>query len=124
MKAKIEAVTKSKSGKALRVKFSGNDTWYGARLDANLEGAKGKSIEAEVEVDEQYGPQIKKWAFAQGDAAPSSPANGGKDHGSSDKWFMPFVSNTVAHAISSGQITEPSQIGMWAKAAKAAASEL
>ena len=53
--AKVEAVTKSKSGKALRVKFAGNDTWYGARLDAKLEAAKGKMIECETHNDDTYG---------------------------------------------------------------------
>lgn len=128
-KVKVEVVTKSKSGKALRVKFAGNDTWYGARLDAKLEGAKGKMIEAEVYEDEQYGWQIEKWAFAEG-GSPSSgttrPTNGASapTGNGSDRWYMAFVSNTVAHAISAGKIEGPDDIKAWAAAAKEAAEEL
>lgn len=43
---------------------------------------------------------------------------------SSDRWFMPFVSNTVAHAIAAGKIQEPLDIKAWAAAAKQAAEEL
>ena len=119
-KVKVEVVTKSKSGKALRVKFAGNDTWYGARLDAKLEAAKGKMIEAELHEDETDGRQIDMWAFAQ-EGAPqtAAPANGnghGQTNGS-DRWWLSFCSNQVAHAIASGQIKDPSEIGRWAKGA-------
>lgn len=113
IKAKIEAVTKSKSGKALRVKFSGNDTWYGARLDSKLEAAKGKTIEYEGHEDETYGWQIDKWAFAQDGETQTTHGNGT----SSDRWWLPFCSNQVAHAIAAGQIKDPNEIGKWAKGA-------
>ncbi len=50
--------------------------------------------------------------------APNSPAP------QSDRWYMPFVSNTVAHALSSGLIKEPYQVKQWAAAAKQTAMEL
>ena len=41
-----------------------------------------------------------------------------------DRWWMPFVSNTVAHAIAANMINEPTQIKLWAAAAKQAALEI
>lgn len=41
-----------------------------------------------------------------------------------DRWYMPFVSNTVAHAIASGYIKDASQILIWARAAKVAAMRI
>ncbi len=43
---------------------------------------------------------------------------------SGDRWYMPFVSNTVAHAIAAGYIKEPIDIGAWAEGAKMAATVL
>jgi len=37
---------------------------------------------------------------------------------------MPFVSNTVAHAIAAGLIQTPQQIEQWAMAARVAAQKL
>jgi hypothetical protein len=39
-------------------------------------------------------------------------------------WWMPFVSNTVAHAVQAGFITEPGMVLGWARAAKEAALAL
>jgi hypothetical protein len=39
-------------------------------------------------------------------------------------WWMPFVSNTVAHAIQAGCITDPSMVLDWARAAKESALAL
>jgi hypothetical protein len=52
--------------------------------------------------------------------APAAAANGV----SRDRWWMPFVSNTVAHAIAAGQIATPENIKLWAAAAKQAALEI
>lgn len=38
--------------------------------------------------------------------------------GKSDRFYMPFVSNTIAHAIQAGLIKTPKDIGMWAFKAK------
>lgn len=53
-----------------------------------------------------------------------APSSGGNVMGGKDRWYMPFVSNTVAHAISMGLLNDPEMIGIWAKAAKQAAEEL
>ena len=41
--------------------------------------------------------------------------------GGGDRFWMPFVSNICAHAIQAGQISDPSQLQLWATAAKRAA---
>lgn len=123
MQLVVEAVTKSKSGKALRIKAG--DKWYGARLNSGLEGAKGKTIDAEVHDDEQYGLQIDTYKLVGSTpAADKAPTPGVPAGGNSAPWWMPFVSNITAHAIQAGIITAPNQIEAWATAARAAAHKL
>lgn len=124
MQLVIESVMKSKSGKALRVKVG--DKFYGARLGCGLENAAGKTIEAETHNDEKYGLQIDSYkivgnapASAASAATPGVPAGG-----NSAPWWMAFVSNVTAHAISANLITEPRQIEGWATAARNAAHKL
>ena len=131
MAVQVEEVMPAKSGKSLRVKLGG--TWYGANLDSGLNGAKGQMIEAEIQTSEKFGPWIKGWKPS---AAPqvSSPSVAGstapaaaapyKYAEPSDNvapWYMPFVSNTVAHAIAAGLCKTPVEINQWAlKAAQVA----
>lgn len=107
MQLTVDAVTEAKSGKSLRVKCG--DTWYGAGLKSGLK--KGMVIEAAVE-EGQFGPWIDSYREANGAAKTN-----GEVKSSGSPWWMPFVSNTVAHAISAGYIQDPSQIGAWAKSA-------
>ncbi len=51
-------------------------------------------------------------------------ASNGNGAATGDRWWMPFVSNTVAHAIAANIITEPGLIKVWAAAAKQAALEI
>ena len=123
----IDAVTDSKTGKSLRVK-AGED-WYGANKDSGL--TKGMTVEAEVS-DGEYGKWIDKWKPTNGSAEPQvSPKTQVERTGaapspsvvSAPVWGN-FVSNQVAHAIQAGLITDPSQIKLWAAAAKQAFVEL
>lgn len=41
-----------------------------------------------------------------------------------DRWYMPFVSNCVAHAITADLVGQPANISAWAKAAYDAAQAL
>ena len=119
----IESVGPSKSGKALRVKAGGN--WYGANKDSGL--AAGMTIEAQVE-DGQYGKWIGAYTpktngnghAGQQTSSPSSSSGAGA---AAPVW-LPFASNTVAHAIQAGHITQPGQVSAWAKAAKEAVEAL
>ena len=110
---KIEQATLSKSGKSYNVKVG--DKWYLAKTDSNITTAVGKTIEAEVSESEYNGKTmywINEWALVAGQAAAAPPA---VSYGA--PWWMPFVSNTVAHAISAGLIKTPEDIKAWAAAA-------
>jgi len=121
MRGNIESVTKSKSGKAWRVKIG--DKFYGANFDSKIDSQLGKAVDFEYE-DGKYGLWLKSWGpdtAVMGSAVPASgqaaiPAQSFRTNGG-DRWFMPFVSNCVAHCIAAGLIKEPTQIGPWARAA-------
>lgn len=126
MLLKVEKVQPAKTGKSLRVKANGE--WYGAKKDSGIQ--EGMSIEAEVE-DGEFGKWIGKYKqqsngngsnghAGQHSPTTSSPSASG---GVAPAW-LPFASNTVAHAISAGYIQHPEQVKDWAAAAKAAFSEL
>jgi hypothetical protein len=126
----ITAVNKSKSGKALRITLNGKT--YNAFLDSKLDEALGKVIEAQITPDKGYGEGIGQWAYSNAPAQPG-PANAAPDPinratvtpgASGDRFYLPFVSNTVAHCIAAGLIKNPSDVSPWAKAAYDAAQAL
>ena len=124
MQLTVENVTTAKTGKSLRVKANGS--WYGAKKDSGI--TAGTTIEAEVEHGD-FGAWINKWKPVNGSAAPqeSQPkgAAGVAGHvapspaGAAPVW-LPFASNTVAHAINAGIITAPNMVEAWTRAAKEA----
>ena len=117
MQLNIESVKQTSSGKSLIVKAGGKD--YFAKVGVGL--SAGMTVDAETEESEFNGKTnvwIKKWKPAQG--ATQSQATG-TSNGSA---WLPFASNTVAHAISSGLITSPEQVKAWAAAAKQAYQDL
>ena len=118
MIGKVESVEKSKSGKALRVKLGGK--WYGAFLDSGLDAVVGKMIDAQIVPNAKYGDGIGQWGMAP-DAAEAVRATAERATGgvtmAGDRFWLPFCSNQVAHAIAAGLIKEPRDISAWAKAA-------
>ena len=147
----VEQVTVTKSGKAYRVLLGGK--WYNAFIDSGINNAVGKYIEAEITTSEKYGPGISKWTYSnaapQGQSQAGTPPPGHSPSGPAaaapydernpppetherryaepsdniQPWYMPFVSNTVAHAIEKGLIQSPVGINEWAlKAAQVAAA--
>src|SRR3990167_8236132 len=116
MQGTVEAVTPSKSGKSFRIQIGGE--WYGAGKDAGIDKMKGETVEFSYE-DGDFGPWIQDWKQTQ-----SAPASSAGRTTASGPWWMPFVSNTVAHAIAAGEIKDPKAISAWAKAAKDAAEAL
>ena len=42
----------------------------------------------------------------------------------SDRWYMPFISNTVAHAITAGLVKDSPSLAQWATAAYRAAMQI
>lgn len=124
MQLTVENVTTAKTGKSLRVKANGD--WYGAKKDSGI--AAGMTIEAEVE-DGQFGKWINAYKkVGNGSAAPQAGPGAGHSTaanpaGAAPVW-LPFASNTVAHAINAGIIKEPADVKAWAAAAKQAFQEL
>ena len=124
---------------------------YLGNLDCGLNAAVGQWIEAEIQPskDPKYPGWVGKWTFVS--AAPSAPGpvpNAAPQvpppftppqaapavaapihrepvYAEPSKnvapWWMPFVSNAVAHAIQAGIITSPNQIKPWVDAARVAA---
>ena len=103
---------------------------------SGLNGAKGQMIEAEIQTSDKFGPWIKGWKPVAAPQVPppsqggipsasapaaAAPRYAGEPGDNITPWFMPFVSNTVAHAIEKGLITTPLGINEWAlKAAQVA----
>lgn len=117
----VESVQPAKTGKSLRVKANGE--WYGAKKDSGI--ASGMTIEAETE-DGDFGKWINKWRPSNAAPQVAQPARAAVDAQASSRTpavaaaWLPFASNTVAHAISAGYIKEPGHVSAWAKAAKEA----
>ena len=124
MKSMVEAVILAKSGKSLRVLLD-DEIWYGAKKNCNLH--KGDTIEVETE-DTEFGPWIMSYSPRTKEER-DKPAEDKREEirgtgQRSANGYMPFVSNTVAHAISAGKIQHESEISKWAKAARDAAVAL
>lgn len=127
MQGKIENISKSKSGKTWRVKIGGQ--FYGANFDSNLDSAVGKMIDFNYE-DGEFGKWVKSWDYLRGGSqapspgpqtAPNSPAGAGSTLSEPE---LRFISNVVGQAILSKTLTDPSLIGLWAKAARQTLKEL
>lgn len=117
MQLTIESVKTNPSGKSMVVKAGGKD--YFAKAGCGI--AAGMTIDAETEISEYNGKQntwIKKWKAMAATPAPQAGTSTAVN-GTAPVW-LPFASNTVAHAISAGLIQNPSQIAEWVKGAKAA----
>ena len=115
MRGTVEQVTKSKSGKSFRVLIGGS--WYGAKFDSKIDAAIGKPIDFTKETDPKFGDWITDWDFDR-EPDPLPVPTKSATNGKVDRWWAPFTSNCVAHAIAAGVIKEPSQLQAWAKAAK------
>ena len=118
MKGTVESVRNSSSGKSWRVKIGGRE--YGANFDTKLDQAVGKAIDFEWD-DGKFGLWIKTWDFDRGASSPAPQAPvaspGATSRVNGDRFYLPFVSNTCAHAIAAGVIKTPSDLNQWARAA-------
>lgn len=97
---------------------------YFAKKDSGI--TAGMTIEAETEDSEYNGKNycwIKKWK-QMASAAPAASTGGSTSGQTSGNVWLPFASNTVAHAINAGLIQTPEQVKLWAAAAKQAYMEL
>ena len=108
--------------KSLAVTADGKE--YLAKKDSGI--TAGMNIEAQIETSEYNGKTyhwIKKWK-ASGNGQSGQVATTPNVAPFTAPLWGNFVSNQVAHAIQAGLITDPSQIKLWAAAAKQAFVEL
>lgn len=113
----IESVKPTSTGKSLIVKAGGKD--YFAKPGCGIQ--VGMTIDAETK-DSQFNGKTNTWIEKWKATAATTTPPGTNAQGAAA--YMPFVSNTVAHAISAGLIQNPSQITAWANAAYVAAVRL
>ena len=151
MRGQIAAVKRSKSGLTLGVKFENYDQWYTTKA-WELENAIGKSIDFDPSEQLFTGggscwwlndytwadgaappppvhapppgpptPPVSAYQDSQTAAAPqTAPVTSQRD----PTIYLPFVSNTVAHAIQAGLVKSPADIQGWATLAFEAAKVL
>lgn len=127
MQLTIENVKTNSSGKSLSVTAGGKSylaktgcgIQAGMTIDAELKESfyNGKTliwIEKFKPVNGSAGPQVRNTADGSEGAAPRTPT------AVAAPVWLPFASNTVAHAINAGIITAPNHIEAWTRAVKEA----
>ena len=133
----VESCEKTKSGKAWRVRASGQ--YYNAFLDSGIENYVGKYIEAEIHTHEKYGSSIAAFKpvaapqvpVAHAGTPPPLPAAAAPysrepqyaepaKPGSVAPYWLPMASNVVAHAIAAGKIENANQVAAWVRAVQMA----
>jgi hypothetical protein len=123
MKGVVSEVKQSKSGKSYSVMIGG--ARYSAKLDSKIDQAMGKAIDFSVDPSDYKGTTInwvRDWDFDRNPAQETTtlgaivPASA-KVATPVDRFYMPFISNVIAHAIQAGLIKDPTQLGPWARAA-------
>ena len=132
MKGTVTEVKPSTSGKSYAATIGG--ARYSAKLDSRLEQAVGKPIDFTIDSSEYKGKVINwvaTWDYDRGTAsvgppqAPASiPAQTVLRSNPPDRWYMPFISNTVAHAIQAGLVKDSPSLSQWASAAYRAAMQI
>ena len=108
----VKKVDLSKSKKSYRV-FDGKN-WYGASIDSGIEQMQGKAISADVQEGE-FGPWLVN--IKETNAPELAAGVAARATATDDRWWVPFVSNQVAHAIAAGLIKNPGDMAGWAKQA-------
>ncbi len=114
----IQELGTSKSGKKT-AKISGVGYFIDDKVDTS-QWAIGKMVDFDFTLSGDKGQYkwIKTWGFAPTGTSAQAPTNG-QAH-TIDAAYLPFISNTVAHAIAHGLIKEPQQIRAWVQNIRAA----
>jgi hypothetical protein len=111
-----------KGPKSYKLKANGSTYFAGFKVKG-IEQTTGKAIEAVITKNEYQGRTynwIDGFTVEEGSTAvPTASVSR-----STDRWYMPYVSNVCAHAIAAGLIKEPADLQRWALGAKAAAEVL
>jgi len=119
MQVTVDYVNPPKPGKRNGTIKSGTTVY--SYNPAEITFVQGASYEIDAKQSDQN-PNlyfVNKAKPVRGNGAAAAPGAG-----PTDRFWLPFVSNTVAHAIAATLIQEPMQIKAWAAAAKQAAIEL
>jgi hypothetical protein len=115
----VESVQLSKSGKSYWVKAS-NGRGYTSKAKG-IEQTLGKTIDAimgSFQAGNDTVETIDAFTVMQAPVeAPRAIAEAPRLTPSLDRYWLPFVSNQVAHAIAAGLIKQPHDMSEWAKAA-------
>ena len=115
----IESVKLTASKKNYSVKADGK--YYVAALRTGIEQQVGHSIDAVLgsftSASGQEVSTIEGFTLVEQAKLPISGPSASNGH---DRWWVPFVSNQVAHAIQCGLVKELGDIAPWARAAKIA----
>ena len=124
MQLTVERLSPTKSGKGYMVKGSGLvDSYYSKAM--GIEQTLGKTLDAVIgSFSTPAGVKvetIESFTISSAQSSPQPSQNGTRASISGDRWYMPFVSNVCAHAITSGLVVSPADLSVWARAAKIAA---
>lgn len=93
---------------------------YFAKKESGI--TAGMTIDAETK-DSDYNGKTYTWVEKWKPVAAPQTSGNASGQVSGTAW-LPFASNTVAHAINAGLITTPEQVKVWAASAKQAFEEL
>ena len=118
----IDSCKPSKSGKSLSIGSGGK--WYSAKLDSGLDQHVGEQIDVKIATSEYNGTSmmwLNEWKLVGGAVSHAPASQPALASINNIMPLMPFVSNTVAHALLAGKIEQPGDIAKWARAAYAAA---
>jgi hypothetical protein len=121
MQVTVKFVNPAKEGKKFSNIKGQDDVAYFFKKGA-FEFNKGSSYDLDLK-DEKWGDShVKVIQGVKTAAAPAAP-NGGEHTGLTEAELR-FVSNIVGSAIEAGKCSEPDEVSLWAKAARATLKEL
>ena len=121
---RIDQAALSKSGKSYKI-TSGGQIYY-AKPEQGLQNMVGQTLDAEVAKSDYNGTEmwwINAFTKVRQDAVQTpaqSATEGQKIYSASPiaPMWLPFASNSVAHAIQAGLIKTPSELNMWVLGAR------
>ena len=120
MQITVKFVNPANEGKKYGSVVSDTDKKYMVKASQVGRFIKGSTYEIELHPEEWGDTTVHVVDSIQ--AVQNAPQSIRKPNG--DRWYMPFVSNTVAHAIAAGCIKDFGELNQWAKAAHDAAIAL
>lgn len=113
-----------KAGKKLsNIKTADNQTFFFDPAKFSFNAGVPYNVETKTHTWGTTIEGIVEQSYAAPQAQAASPHVGGNGSAGAAPVWLPFASNTVAHAIAAGIITAPNMIGPWVIAARTAFEE-